>query len=319
MAGGIVERPLAADAQQTARPYRIGYLSSGGSDGGPHLVAAFRRGLSELGWVEGQNITIDFRFAEGRFERLPELAAELVRLKSDVLVAVATPTAAAVKDVTATIPIVGITLADPVGLRLIASLAHPGGNVTGLAYSVGVETVVKALELLMEAMPRIRRVAILANPANPYHALALEGMKDAAQSLRVRLQFFEARRPAEFEGIFTAMGKERAEALVVVPDSMFQLHRARLANLAASGGVPTAHGLREYVEVGGLMSYGPSLRDIWRRAATYVDKILKGAHPADLPVEQPTKFELVINLRAAKALGLGIPPSLLARADEVIE
>jgi putative ABC transport system substrate-binding protein len=247
------------------------------------------------------------------------LVAELIQLKAGILVAVATPTAAIVKKATSRIPIVGITLGDPVRLGLIASLARPGGNVTGLAYSVGVQTIVKALEPLREAVPGVRRVAILSNPANPYHVFAVGELKRAAESLGVQLQFLEAKGPAQFESAFNEMAKQRAGALIVVPDSMFQFHRTRLADLAARGRLPAAYGVREYVEAGGLISYGPDLPEIWRRAATYVDKILRGTNPAELPVEQPTKFELVINLKTAKALGLTIPPSLLARAEQVIE
>jgi putative ABC transport system substrate-binding protein len=280
---------------------------------------AFRQALRELGWVEGQNIVIDYRFAEGRFDRLPDLAAELVRLKVDIIVAQPTPAAAAAKNATETIPIVMISVGDPVGLGLIASLARPGGNVTGSSYSVGLEIAGKGLELLKETVPKVRRVAILSNPANPGHPLAIREVNVAARSLGVQLQLLEARDPNEFDGAFAAMATERVGVLLVVADSMFLLHRTRLADLAARSRLPAAYGNREIVEAGGLMSYGPSVRDLFRRSATFVDKILKGAKPGDLPVEQPTKFELVINLKTAKVLGLTIPPSLLQRADEVIQ
>jgi ABC-type uncharacterized transport system substrate-binding protein len=314
----LLAAPLAAEAQ-SQRVFRVGYL--GGSPPSPAQppLNGFVRGLRELGWVEGQNIVIEYRFAEGRYDRLPELAAELVRLKVDIIVTVATPAAVAAKNATATIPIVGISLGDPVGIGLIASLARPGGNVTGLSYSVDVALVRKQLELLKEIVPKVRRVAILSNPANPFHAFATRDVKGAARSLEVQLQLLEARGPTEFDGAFAAMAKERVGALVIVPDQMFQLHGTRLADLVARSRLPAAYGVREYVEAGGLISYGASLPDLWRRAATYVDKILKGAKPADLPVEQPTKFELVINLKTAKALGLTIPQSLLQRADQVIE
>jgi putative ABC transport system substrate-binding protein len=311
--------PLGAAAQQAGKVPRIGYLAAGSPSGGPHLLEAFRKGLRELGWVEGQNIVIDYRFAEGRFDRLPDLAAELVRLKVDIIVAGPTPPAAAAKKATETIPIVMIGVGDPVGQGLIASLARPGGNVTGLSYSVGLEIFGKGLELLKETVPKVRRVAILSNPANPSHPLAIREVNVAARSLGVQLQLLEARGPNEFDGAFAAMAKERVGALLVVTDPMLVLHRTRLADLAARSRLPAAYGTRESVEAGGLMSYGPSLSDLWRRAATYVDKILKGAKPADLPVEQPTKFELVINVKAAKALGLTIPQSMFIRADEVIE
>jgi len=311
--------PLGAAAQQPGKVPRIGYFSAGSPSSAPHLLEAFRKGLRELGWVEGQNIVVDYRFAEGRFDRLPDLAAELVRLKVDIIVAVPTPAAAAAKNATETIPIVMINVGDPVGLGLIASLARPGGNVTGSSYSVGLEIIGKQLELLKETVPKVRRVAILWNPANPSHPLVVRELNVAARSLGVQLQFLEARGPNEFEGAFAAMAKERMGALLVVPDSVSFLHRTRLADLAARSHLPAAYGLRGHVDAGGLMSYGPDSADLFRRAATYVDKILKGAKPADLPVEQPTKFELVVNLKTAKALGLTIPQSVLVRADEVIQ
>ena len=316
---GLLAAPLVAGAQQAGRVHRIGYLTGGLSTDRPHLIEAFRQGLRELGWVEGQNIVIEYRYAEGRFDRLPDLAAELVRLKVDIIVAVATPASAAAKNATGTIPIVGISLGDPVGTGLIASLARPGGNITGVSYSVGVETIGKGLELLNEIVPNVRWVAILSNPGNPLHAPAVRDLKVAARSLGEQLQLLDARGPTEFDGAFAAMAKERVGGLFVVADTMFNLHRARLVELAAKSRLPAAYGTRDAVESGGLMSYGPSLPDLFERGATYVDKILKGAKPAALPVEQPTTFELVINLKTAKALGLTIPPSLLARADEIVE
>ena len=319
LAGALFAAPLAARAQQAGKVHRIGYLSSGSATTAPHLLEVFREGLRELGWVEGQNIVIDYRFEESRSDRLPNLTAELVRLKVDIIVAGSTPATVATKNASGTIPIVMIGVGDPVGLGLIASLARPGGNVTGLSFSVGTEIFGKQLELLKETVPNVRRVAILSNPANPVHALALRNVKAAARSLGVQLQLLEARGLNEFDGAFAAMAKGRVGALLVVSDPMFGIHRARLADLAAKTQLPSMHGVRTYVEAGGLMSYGPNLLDQWRRAAGYVDKILKGAKPAELPVEQPTKFELVINVKTAKALGLTIPPSLLQRADEVIQ
>ena len=316
---GALSAPLAADAQPTGKVYRIGYLGMGSATVSPPFVEAFREGLRELGLVEGQNIVIDYRFAEGRFDRLPDLAAELVRLRVDVMMAGPTPPAMAAKNATGTIPIVMAGVGDPVELGLIASLARPGANVTGLSFSVGMDIFGKGLELLREAVPKFRRVAILSNPGNPSHALAITNVKAAAGSFGVQLQLLEAREPNQFDGAFAAMAKERVDALLVVADGMFILHRARLADLAAKNRVPSMHGVRENVEAGGLMSYGPSTVAAWRRAAFFVDRILKGAKPADLPVEQRTKFELVVNLKTAKALGLLIPPVLLARADEVIE
>ena len=321
LVGGAIASPMGARAQQQAgKVPRIGYLGVTSASDRPALLDAFRQRLRELGWLEGQNIGIDYRFAEDRVDRLPDLAAELVRLKADLIVASAgTQVATAAKNATETIPIVMIYVRDPVGTGLIASLARPGGNVTGVSGSAGLEMFAKQLELLEETVPKIRRVAILSNPANAYHQLAIREVNVAARSLGVQLQLLEARGPNEFDGAFAAMAKERVGALVVLSDAIFSSHRARLADLAARSRLPAAYGVREYVEAGGLMSYGPSLLDSHRRAATYVDKILKGAKPAELPVEQPTKYELVINLKTAKALGLTIPQTLLLRADQVIQ
>jgi putative ABC transport system substrate-binding protein len=316
----LLAAPLAADAQQAGKVPRIGFLGVTSPSDRPSHLDAFRQRLRELGWVEGQNIVIDYRYAEGRVDRLPDLAAELVRLKVDLIVASAgTQAATAAKNATETIPIVMIYVRDPVGTGLIASLARPGGNVTGVSGSAGLELFAKQLELLKETVPKIRRVAILSNPDNAYHQLAIREVNVAARSLGVQLQLLEARGPNEFDGAFAAMAKERVGALLVLSDAIFGSHRTRLADLAARSRLPAAFGVRDDVEAGGLMSYGPSILDSYRQAATYVDKILKGAKPADLPVEQPTKFELVINLKTAKALGLTVPPSLLQRADQVIE
>ena len=320
LAVSLLAAPLAADAQQAGKVPRIGFLGVTSPSDRPSHLDAFRQRLRELGWVEGQNIVIDYRYAEGRVDRLPDLAAELVRLKVDLIVASAgTQAATAAKNATETIPIVMIYVRDPVGTGLIASLARPGGNVTGVSGSAGLELFAKQLELLKETVPKIRRVAILSNPDNAYHQLAIREVNVAARSLGVQLQLLEARGPNEFDGAFAAMATERVGALLVLSDAIFNSHRTRLADLAARSRLPAAYGVRESVEAGGLMSYGPSFLDLFRRSAAYVDKILKGAKPADLPVEQPTKFELVINLKTAKALGLDVPPSLLARADEVIE
>src|SRR5262245_7188186 len=307
------------EAQQPKKVPRIGFLDVTSPSDWQPWRDAFRQRLRELGWVEGQNIVIDYRYAEDRVDRLPDFAAELVRLKVDLIIASAgTQVVTAAKNATETIPIVMIGVRDPVGTGLIASLARPGGNVTGVSGYAGLEIVAKQLELLKEAVPKIRRVAILWNPSNAYHQLAIREVNVAARSLGVQLQLLEARGPNEFDGAFAAMAKERVGALLVLSDAIFTSHRTRLADLAARSRLPAAYGVRESVEAGGLMSYGPSFRDFYRRAATYVDKILKGAKPADLPVEQPMKFELVINLKAAKALGLTIPQWLLQRADEVI-
>ncbi|MBR0908070.1 ABC transporter substrate-binding protein [Bradyrhizobium liaoningense] len=310
---------FAARAQQASKVPRIGYLGVTSPFDRPLLLDAFRQGLRERGLIEGQNIVIDYRFAEGRLDRLPDLAAELVRLNVDVIVSLGTQGVTAAKNATKSIPIVMIGVRDPVGIGLIASLARPGGNITGVSGSAGLEIVTKQLELLKETVPKIQRVAILSNPANAYHQLAIKELNVAALSLGVQLQLLEARGPNEFDGAFAAMAEERVEALLVLSDVIFNDHRARLVDLAAMNRLPTAYGIRESVEAGGVMSYGPSFLDFFRRSTAYVDKILKGVKPTDLPVEQPTKFELIINLRTARTLGIEIPLTLLSRADEVIE
>jgi putative ABC transport system substrate-binding protein len=318
LTGGIVVAPLAAEAQQAAKIARIGYLAPNLA-ATPHLPEAFRQGLRDLGYVEGRNVVIEYRDAEGKLERLPALAAELVALKVDVIVTSAYPGTLAAKNATNTIPIIMVAVADPVRIGLIASLVRPGGNITGLTLLAGTEIVGKHLELLKEAVPNLSRVAVLWNPANPMHVLRLREVEVAGRSLRVQLQILKAQGPEEFDSAFAAMTRERAGALYVVGDPMLRQHRRRLAELAAKSRLPAVYELKDHVEAGGLMAYGPSILDMYWRAATYVDKILKGAKPADLPVEQPTKFELVINLKTAKALGLTIPQSLLRRADEVIQ
>jgi ABC-type uncharacterized transport system substrate-binding protein len=319
LAGGLLATPVAAQAQQAGRVYRIGYLSTGSATASPRALEAFQQGLRELGWIEGENIVIEYRFADGRFDRLPDLAAELVRLRADVITAAPAPATVAAKNATATIPIVMMGVADPIGQGLVASLARPDRNITGLSYSVGSNIFGKDLELLKEAVPKVRRVAVLSNPASPSYSVTMAEVKHAARSLDLQLQLVGARGPEEFDGAFMAMAKVRAGALLVVQDPAFTPQRARLVDLAAKHRLPAIFTQREDVEAGGLMSYGPSLSDLWRRAATFVDKILKGAKPGDLPVEQPAKFELVINLKTARALGLTILPSLLGRADQVIE
>jgi ABC-type uncharacterized transport system substrate-binding protein len=311
-----------ASAQAAGRVYRIGYLSTGAASGTAYLrpLEAFREELRERGWIEGRNLVIEYRFAEGQSNRLPRLAEELVRLNVDVIAASPTPAVVAAKNATRTIPIVGMGLTEPVALGVVASLARPGGNVTGVTYSVDADIFGKQLELLKELAPQVRRVAVLSNPGNTTaFALTLDTIKAAAASLGLQLQILEARAPAEFDGAFALMAKEHAGALLMTGDSMFFLHRARLAELALNNKLPSMSTQAQWVEAGGLMSYGPSLPDLWRRGAVYVDKIVKGARPADLPIEQPTKFELVINLKTARALGMAIPYSLLQRADQVIE
>jgi putative tryptophan/tyrosine transport system substrate-binding protein len=318
-AGALLAAPLATEAQQAAKVARIGYLAS--SLSGLQVTEALRQGLRDLAYVEGRNVVIEYRDAEGKLDRLPALAAELVALKVDVIVAPNTVAALAAKQATRTIPIVFTVAVDPVGDRLVTSLARPGGNVTGLT-ALAPDLVGKRLELLKQVVPRVSRVAVLWQPG----AFGQHTEKDmlnraevAARALGVRLQFLEARGPAEFDRAFSEMAKARAGALTVGGTAMFIGERGRLVDLAAENRLPAVYPWKEFVDAGGLMSYGPSLADLYRRAATYVDKILKGAKPGDLPIEQPTKFELVINLKTAKALGLTFPQSMLARADEVIQ
>ncbi len=321
MGVALIVAPLATAAQPPGKVFRIGILSNVPltDPRGAPLWGAFTEGLRELGYVQGQNTTIVHRSSEGKYERLPGLAAELVRLKVDVIVVPAPQNAVAARQASQTIPIVMASAGDPVESGLADSLARPGGNVTGTMGFVGPEIVGKRLELLKEAVPKASRVAVLRNPAVVDTAALLGEAKAAAQSLGVQLQMLEARGPEELEGAFATMTRERADALLVIPDGMFLLHRTRIAVLAAKQRLPTMFGHRDHVDAGGLMSYAASLREGFRRAATYVDKILKGAKPGDLPIERPSKFELVINLKTAKALRLTIPPSLLLRADQVIE
>ena len=315
----LLAAPLAAWAQPVAKPPRIGLLAPGSASDASLRLEAFLQGLRERGLIEGENVVIEYRWGGGRLDRLPDLAAELVRLRVDAIFAPASAATIAAQNATKTMPIVMATFGDPVGRGTIASLARPGGNVTGLSYSVGPEISSKQLELLKEVVPKVSRVAVLGNPDNPPYGAFLREAEVAGRSLGVQLQVLEARGPNDFDRAFAAMVKQRAGALLVLAEPVSLLHRTPLAELAAKNRLPAIYGFREYVEAGGLLAYGPNLSDLWRRAATYVDKILKGARPGDLPVEQPTKFELVINLKTAKALGLTIPPSLLGRADEVIQ
>ena len=320
LALGILAAPVGAEAQQPAKVHRIGLLSPS-SPSDPRMqrrLEAFRQGLRELGYVEGQNIAIESRWAEGKYDRLPGLAAELVRLKVDVIVAVGVPAIQAAKEATRTIPIVMAYVTDPLALGLVASLARPGGNITGLSL-MAPELVGKRLELLKEVVPRVSRVALLSNPVNPGNAAQVREAEVAARALGVRLQPLEARDPKQIESAFAVITRERAGALIVLVDSVLIDHRTRIADLAAKRRLPTVYGLREHAEAGGLIAYGASRDDMSRRAATYVDKILKGAKPADLPVEQPTRFELVLNTKTAKALGITFPPSIMVRTDQVIQ
>jgi len=306
-----------AEAQQPKKEARIGFLVPGSASGYASLTDAFRQGLRELGYVEGKNIVIEYRYTEGKLDPLPELATDLVRLKVDVIITASTPDALATKQRTGTIPIVMAVSGDPLGSGLVASLARPGGNVTGLT-SIASDLSGKRLELLKEVVPRIDRLAVLGNPSNVLTASTMRETEVAAQALQVKVQIVEVRGPDDFETAFQAAIKGRAVALIVLPDPVFTGQRRRIVDVAAKSRLAAMFYTKEFVEAGGLMSYGPNFSDLFRRAATYVDKILKGTKPGDLPVEQPTKFEFVINLKAAKQIGLTIPPNVLARADKVI-
>ena len=311
----IAGLPLPSRAQQPATVPRIGYLSPASDT---PLLQAFRQGLRDLGWVEGHNIALEVRSADGKYERLPQLAAELVRLNVAVIVASSTPVALAAQHATTTIPIVIQFVADPIGSGLVASLARPGGNITGWTH-LGRELRGKYVELIKGAVPGATRIGVLWNPANPIHRPSLKDVEAAAQALKVQLHDVGAQDPAEFESAFAALARERVEALVVLPDGMFQAQGAQIIALAARSRLPAIYGMMELAKAGGLMGYGVNFFDMYRHGASFVDRILKGAKPADLPVEQPTKFELVLNLKTAKALGLTIPQSVLVRADEVIQ
>jgi putative ABC transport system substrate-binding protein len=318
--GGLFS-PVAAEAQQAARGARIGYLAANLA-ANRHMQEAFLQGLRDLGYVEGRNLVVEYRGAEGKPERFPALAAELVALKLDVIVtAGGTLAALAAKQTTRTLPIVFAAAADPVESGLVTSLARPSGNVTGLSI-VSPELVGKSLGLLKEAVPGLSRVAVLWQPGGFGERTQqdmLNGAEVAARALGVQPQFVEARGPADFDRAFSEMTRARAGALTVFSNAMFTIERRRLVDLAAKNRLPALYAFREYVDAGGLMAYGPHLPDLYRRAATYVDRILKGTQPGDLPVEQPTKFDLAINLRTAKTLGLTIPQSVLGRADHVVE
>ena len=319
-AAGVLAGPAAARAQQASRMYRIGILGNVplADPGSARLWGEFTRGLQDLGYVEGRNAAIEYVSSDGKYERLPELAADLVRHNADVIVVPAAQNVVAAKQATQTIPIVMASVGDPVGNGLIASLARPGGNVTGTSFLTSA-LVGKQLALLKQFTPQASRLAILLNPANPGHPLTLPPGKAAAQSLGVHLQVVEARGPADLEKGFAAMAREHAGGLFVPWDGTFLVHAVRITELAARTRLPTLYGQRRYIDVGGLASYGPSADESFRRAAFYVDKILRGAKPGELPVEQPTKFELALNMKVAKALGLTVPSSLVGGADEVVQ
>jgi putative tryptophan/tyrosine transport system substrate-binding protein len=320
LAGGLLAGPHGGAAQQLAKVPRIGYVSTNLA-ASPQLPEAFRQGLRDLGYVEGKTIVVEFRSAEGKLERFPALVSELIALNVDVIVAANTQAALAAKQATQTIPIVFAGPFDPVTSGLVTNLAQPGGNVTGLSASVGPELIGKNLELLKQAVPGVTRVAAFWHhdyPERTQKAILGEA-EAAARPLGVRLQFVEAGDPETFDRAFLEMARKRVEALTVLTSVLIVSSRRRLVDLAARHRLPAVYPMRLFVDEGGLMSYGPLWADIYRRAATHVDKILKGAKPGELPVEQPTKFELVVNLKTAKALGLTIPQSLVQRADQIIE
>jgi putative ABC transport system substrate-binding protein len=315
--GAAAAWPLAARAQQGGKLTTIGLLGSGTAAAQNQWTAAFVQRMGELGWSEGRNLAIEYRWAEGHTERLPELANELVRLRVDVIVTHNTPPPLAAKRATSTIPIVFATSGDPVGTGIVASLARPGGNVTGLS-SQQPETAGKRVELLRELIPGLRRLAILADVDNPFTTLDVAEVQQAARTVGVEVDTFQVRRAEEIAPAFEAF-QSRVQALYVLPVPLLFANRVRINTFAVAARLPTMHGGRELVEAGGLMSYGPNWPHMWSRAADLVDKILRGAKPGEIPVEQPTKFDLTINLSTAKALGLTIPESFLLRADEVIE
>jgi putative ABC transport system substrate-binding protein len=314
--GAAATWPLVARAQQSAKR-TIGFMGSGTAAAQSEWTAAFVQRLRELGWRDGDNVTIEYRWAEGRSERFAEIAAEFVRLKVDVILTHNTTPVVAVTRATSVIPIVFATAADPVGTGLVASLARPGGNVTGLS-SQTPDLAGKQIELLREVVPGLRRLAMLGDPDNPYVVLQVREIQSAARVFGLEAALYEIRRAEDIMTAFERL-KGRAEALYVLPDPVLFANRLRINTLALGARLPTMHGVREYVEASGLLSYGPNWPDQWRRAADIVDKILRGTKPSDVPVEQPTKFEFIINLTTAKALGLTIPASLMSRADELIE
>ena len=319
LALGLLSIPLTIEGQLPTKVHRIGWLGAGPPLPEPNpSLEAFWQGLHDLGYVEGQNLVIEYRYAEGKAERLPDLAAELVRLPVDVIVAGGTAAIRAAQHATRTIPIVMAVAYEPVGEGLVASLAQPGGNITGVSW-LGAELPGKRLEILKETVPQLSRIAVLANPDNPAYTSGMHNVTVAAKALALQLHVVEVRRADELDTAFATMTREGMDALLVLEDSLLLSGlRRRIAELAATHRLPAMYGWKYHVDAGGLMAYGPSQPAMFRRAATYVDKILKGAKPATLPVEQPTKFELIINLKTAQALGLTIPPSILFQADEVL-
>jgi len=309
--------PLAAKAQQVGKVPRIGVVAPGGLHDPD--IEAFRRGLRELGYVEGQNLLVEYRAADGKRERFEDLFGEVLRLKVDVIITGSLSAALAAKKATSTTPVVVAASGDPVGAGVIASLARPGANITGLSLVSGETLGEKWVELLKEIVPKLSRVTVLRGASGPGSDVELTAVRNAGRALGVQVHSLDWHSPSELEGLFAVMIAEHADALIVTDDPLDFTHRAKIIDLAKRHHLPAMYGFKEFAESGGLMAYDASLTDLWRRAATYVDRILRGAKPADLPVEQPTKFELVVNLKTAKALGLTIPPAVLARADEIIQ
>jgi len=318
LGSAAVAWPRSARAQQAGKVYRIGFLSAGAEVRPPNFWSVFVSGLQEAGWIEGKNIVFDRRYAENRLDRLPELATELVRLDVDVIVTIGTLAPMAAKRATTSIPIVMVNAGDPVGSGLVTSLARPGGNVTGMSL-MAPDLGGKRLELLKEILPALSHVAIIWNAANPYSALVFDETQAAAKKLRLELRSLEVRGPDDFDSALAATIGKSVEALVLVEDPLTFNHLNKVADFCTDNRLAAIYGLREFADAGGLMTYGANQADLFQRSVGFVDKILKGLRPSDLPVQQPTKFDLVVNLKTAKALGLTIPPTLLARADEVIE
>jgi ABC-type uncharacterized transport system substrate-binding protein len=312
---GAVSWPLLARGQQPDKIFKIGFIATGGM---PLYMNSFHDALRASGWIEGKNVVYENRYAENRLDRLPELIGELLRLKADVIVAGGTPAPLAAKQATTTVPIIMTGAADPLGSGLVTSLARPGGNVTGLSL-MSADLVGKRLELLKEVLPELLRVAVLWNADHPFSAFVVTETERAAEKMRIAVQSLEVRSRADIDNALTAAIRQNASALIAVEDPLTTDYRRQIADFAVQNRLPTVYGLRMFVDAGGLLSYGADLADLYRRAAGYVDKVLRGAKPSDLPVEQPTKFELVINLKTAKALGLSVPQTLLVTADELIK
>jgi putative tryptophan/tyrosine transport system substrate-binding protein len=318
LGGTVAAWPLPLRAQQSAHVPRVGFMGNSTEALEANLVGPFRERLRELGYQEGRNIVIEYRWAEGKYERFPALIADLLAGKVDVIVTAGTPAAIAVKKATTTVPLVMVAVGDPVGTGLVPSLARPGGNLTGLS-SIAPDLEGKRLELLREVVPRLTHVGVFFNPANLFHTVSMQNARTAAAALQIKLLPLRVRVSQDLDGAFATILKEKPDALLVLADRVYLHERKRMMDFAHQHRLPSSNAHKEMVEAGGLMSYGPSYEDMHRRAADYVDKILKGAKPGDLPIQQPTKFDLKVNLKTAEALGLELPPTLLARADEMIE